>query len=501
MPLSWFNSLLASLALLFLVFVSAPSSVLCAEESSTSVRAENAFFSGCNLLAQSNVSQAIPDLENAVESDPENSRYRQVLAVAYNNLGLRLTRQGNVRNGILFLAKALNVVPDDKEIRFNFVQAVWQAVTAPEEKITVEDKVAFLKQVIEIEPGNTAAQKALAIFLNNWGVAKGRTGDHEEEIVQLTQASSIDPENTKIKKNLANAYYNLALTKGEVGHFQDEVNLLRKALELLPGDQYVIKILAAALSNLAVVKGKEGDITGQISLLKESFDLFSGDFVTKTNLAAAYNNYAMAENPAMTPAERIANLEMSLKLDPKNEISKSNYCNVAMQEAMKEAKGGSFNKTIEILKKAARVDPENKTVQTKLVEVYGNRTLKKGGKDKHREKTRNSSESPHTCRLLKEYLKRLVAICSSSTDAALDSKLALLKAHYQSMTVQMKSAELKAALAKYEKVCRCINRSRNSGTSLKVIYSRNLCGSPSTKRMRTNIINRCRGRRAAGLHK
>ena len=103
-------------------------------------------------------------------------RYRQVLAVAYNNLGLRLTRERNVRDGVLFLSKALNVGPDHKEIRSNFVQAVLQAVTDPEEKITVEEKVDFLKQVIEIEPGNTAAQKAMVILLNNCGVAKGRTG-------------------------------------------------------------------------------------------------------------------------------------------------------------------------------------------------------------------------------------------------------------------------------------------------------------------------------------
>jgi tetratricopeptide (TPR) repeat protein len=119
---------------------------LCAEQSLTRVGAENAFFSGCNLLSQGNVSQAIPDLEKAVESDPENSRYLHVLAVAYHNLGLRLTRQGKVRNGILFLAKALNVVPDDKEIRSNFVQAVLEVVTAPEERIRLEEKVAFLKQ-------------------------------------------------------------------------------------------------------------------------------------------------------------------------------------------------------------------------------------------------------------------------------------------------------------------------------------------------------------------
>ena len=278
------------------------------------------------------------------------------------------------------------------------------------------------------------------------------------------------------------------------------MNLLRKALELSPKDQSVIKSLAGALSNLAVVKGTEGDIPGQISLLKESLDLVSGDALTKTNLAAAYNNYAMTENPDMTPAQRIANLEASLKLEPTNEISKSNYGNVAVQEALKEAKDGSFNKTIEILKKAARVDPENRTVQAKLAEAYRNQALKKGEKGKHREKTRKSSERLHACHLLKEYLERMVYICSKSTDAALDSKLALLKTHYRSVIDQTESAGLSTALAKYEEVCRCVNRSLNSETALKDIYSGNLCGSIATKQLRTNMVNKCRGSLARSFH-
>ena len=159
MTLPSFNYLLGLLAILFFVLLCALSTALCAEESSTPAQAENAFFSGCNLLSQGNVSEAIPDLEKAVQSDPENAQIPPVLAVACNNLGLRLSRERNVREGVLFLAKALNVVPDHNEIRSNFVQAVLQAVTAPEEKITVEEKVDYLKQVIEIEPGSTAGSK------------------------------------------------------------------------------------------------------------------------------------------------------------------------------------------------------------------------------------------------------------------------------------------------------------------------------------------------------
>jgi len=484
---------LASLCIVLMVLLCGFTVPLCAKEPPESAPAEDEFFSGCNLLSQDHVSEAVPALEKAVQLDPENPKYRQVLAVAYNNCGLRLAREGNVRDGVLFLAKALNVVPENNDIQHNFVQTVLQAVSAPEEKIKLEEKTAYLKEVLEIEPKNEVARKTLAILLNNWGVANGRTGDHEEEMAQLEQASSLDPKETKIKKNLANAYYNVARIKGKAGNFQDEASLLRRALELTPDDQTVIETLARALSNLAVVKAREGDIQGQISFLKESLDLVPGDAVTKTNLAAAYNNYAMTKNSELTMAQRIAHLELSLELDPANQISKSNYTNLLVQEAIKEAKRGFFKKAVELREKAAKVAHDDRRIQIDLVAVHPNESPKKGGEGKRPEEPPDPPKKLSTCRLLNEYLERFVHICSKSTDADVESRLASLKTHHRNVIEQMKSAGLDTALVNYEQACRCVNRSINSGTALKVIYSGNLCGTVSTKQLRTNIVNKCRG--------
>ena len=59
--------------------------------SAASAEAENAFFTGSHLLSRENLPGAVESLEKAVELDSGNEKYRQVLAVAYNNLGLKLT--------------------------------------------------------------------------------------------------------------------------------------------------------------------------------------------------------------------------------------------------------------------------------------------------------------------------------------------------------------------------------------------------------------------------
>ncbi len=176
--------------------------ILCAsvargEEASDPVQAENAFFRGSHLLSRESISEAVDALEKAVKLDPKNAKYKSVLAVAYNNLGLRLNREANYRDALRFLSNAMEMAPDDNDIRANFVQAAVQAASAPEEKIRTDDKIAALKRVVELEPENASARKVLAALVNNAGVTKGKTGSHQQEVEELEKALSLDPENPR----------------------------------------------------------------------------------------------------------------------------------------------------------------------------------------------------------------------------------------------------------------------------------------------------------------
>ncbi len=252
-----------------------------AVEPSDAVQAENAFFRGSNLLSRNNISAAIAALEKAAKLAPQNLKYKNVLAVAYNNLGLKLVREGNSTEGVRFLGKAVRLTPEDKDIRFNFINAALQAASLPEEKVHLADKIAFLGQVTEIDPENASGRKMLAALLNNFGVVKGRAGTHDQEVAALEKAAALDPGNPKIKKNLGTAYYNLALAKGKAGADEKEIELLRTALKLAPKDPLIKENLGRALSNSAVIKGKDGDLTGQIAVLKEALQIFPNDSVTK----------------------------------------------------------------------------------------------------------------------------------------------------------------------------------------------------------------------------
>ena len=154
-------AILIFLALMVLTGATIPAFL---SNSAASAEAENAFFTGSHLLSRENLPGAVESLERAVELDPGNEKYRQMLAVAYNNLGLKLTRDGNFREALRALSNALNLASEDKDIRSNLIAAAFQAANAPDDKVTSSEKVECLRRVLEIQPDSPATKKALELY-------------------------------------------------------------------------------------------------------------------------------------------------------------------------------------------------------------------------------------------------------------------------------------------------------------------------------------------------
>ncbi|MGC8659858.1 MAG: tetratricopeptide repeat protein, partial [Desulfomonilaceae bacterium] len=286
-------------------------------------RAENAFFRGSHLLSRENMTEALPALEEAMQLDPENAKFKRVLAIAYNNYGIRLNKEGKVLEALKSFEKALGVQPDDKGIQTNLINACIQAVSAPSNKLAEKEKIYFLKKVLELNPKEVVAKKALAAILNNQGVSKSDSSNSQDEIKRLEDALSFDPGNLAIKKNLGIAYYNLGIAKGKSRAYEEEIDLLKKSEKLGVKDREISQAMASALSNLAVTKGSAGDFKSQISLLKEALKLSPNDMTIKKNLAGAYNNYAV-KDASLGFSDKTSNLENALKLDPRNQLTHSN---------------------------------------------------------------------------------------------------------------------------------------------------------------------------------
>ena len=433
-------------------------------------RAENAFFRGSHLLSRENMTEALPALEEAVNLDPANVKFKRVLAIAYNNYGIRLNKEGKALEGLKSFEKALGVEPDDKGIQTNFINACIQAVSAPADKLADKEKIYFLKKVLEINPKEVIAKKALAALLNNEGVTKGDSSNAQEEIKRLEDALSLDPGNLAIKKNLGIAYYNFGIAKGRSGAFEEEIDLLKKSEKLGGKDRATTQAMADALSNLAVTKGAAGDFKSQISLLKESLELSPNDVSIKKNLAGAYNNYAVKET-SISFSDRSSNLENALKIDPRNQLTHSNLSSILTKEGVREYKSGQVNKAISLLEKALKHDPKNKVAQTNLAAIYHNQAITFGEKGKHDQEIQNLNKalaiSPENAQIKQDLalayndlavslenkgdVKQQINLLSKAAKLAPDSKVIqenLTKAKQKESSKTTKSEPAKAPAAK-----------------------------------------------------
>ena len=214
--------------LLFFPFISS----LSAQESPDTVQAENVFFRGSHLITRDNLQEAVQAFEKAYKLDPQNTKYKSTLVIAYNNLGIKLNREGAYKEGLTYLTKALSLSGDDKEIRQNYLQIVFDVMSLPDTKLPPDEKLQIINQALEVDPENANAKKLMAALLNNSAVNKGKSGSYEDEVARLEKAAALEPSNQKIKKNLATAYFNLSTTKSKDGAYEEETELLKTALGL-----------------------------------------------------------------------------------------------------------------------------------------------------------------------------------------------------------------------------------------------------------------------------
>ncbi|MEW6352104.1 MAG: hypothetical protein AB1646_23885 [Thermodesulfobacteriota bacterium] len=398
---------------LFLVVITpahVPGSFARAADVDNAVEAENEFFRGSHLLSQGKVAPALASLERAVALNANQPKYKQVLAVALNNHGLKLEKEGNTREAIRMLIKAETLVPEDQEIKSNLVQTILQSLNSTDKQVGVPEKIDFLRHLLKIDPDHATGKKALAVLINNEALRQSRKGNGAQEVAALEEALSLDPDDPKIKRNLAIAYVNLVAdregNKAAGGHgagpdaradsavratpgatmagndsssgTEHDLALLRKALELAPKEKAVKDALATAISNMAVDKGRNGQITEQITLFKEALKVNASDQVVKRNLAAAYNNLAISQGSNTPFEERVGHLDASLKIDPDNKETKKNLGEVLKREAIRLAGKDQYPRAVELLEKAVRTDPSNESAKTNLALAYHNVALKKG---------------------------------------------------------------------------------------------------------------------------
>ena len=148
---------------------------------------------GIEKMGERNYREAIIYFESAYKSDPENAIIKKNLSVAYHNIAISFSADGELVNAI-----------------------------------------RNEKQALKYDPENDTITEQLAIFYNNYGLECAGTGNFKTAIENLEYSMEYSPNSTSLSNNLYNALLQYADHSEKKKNYRKALRLGSDAIKLLP---------------------------------------------------------------------------------------------------------------------------------------------------------------------------------------------------------------------------------------------------------------------------
>lgn len=189
--------------------------------------------------------------------------------MAYNNLGIIVTKQGKLDQGIEYFKNALTINPAHLEAHNNLGGAYTK-------KDRLAEAIDAYEQALTIKPNHPKTH-------NNLGIVYAKLDRPDKAIAEYKKALSHSP-------RYAEAYYNLGNAYTKQGKLDEAITAYKKGLALKP-------LHAEALTNLGAAFLNKDRVDEAIIQFKKALSTKPGLLNARTNLAYAYylqGNYKLA---------------------------------------------------------------------------------------------------------------------------------------------------------------------------------------------------------------
>ncbi|MGV8056492.1 MAG: tetratricopeptide repeat protein [Smithellaceae bacterium] len=236
--------------------------------------------------------------------------------VMHCNMGVLLTKQGNIQDALLHYDAALKIKPNDADTNYNYANLL-----AMQGKL--DEAVGHYIVAIKSSP-------ALAPAHNNLGIAYARSANQEKAIEQFREAIKLDPDYVEAKNNLKTAL----AQREEIKKLQANNN---------PDNKVIINTVQGQ-TKAGTDLLKKGDLDGAINHFKEVLKL-------DPNNLNAHISIGLALGYKQNFAEAATHFRRAIEISPKT-YEAYNSLAVAL------AYTGKIDEAIVALKKAIEINPK-----------------------------------------------------------------------------------------------------------------------------------------------
>ncbi|HSG33840.1 MAG TPA: tetratricopeptide repeat protein, partial [Sphingomonadaceae bacterium] len=270
---------------------------------------------------------------------------------AHSILGVSLSAQGNAKEGIASLKRAIKLAPKIASYRSNLGEIQRQ-------NGQLADAISTLQEAIELDPRNAQAY-------NNLGIARFDSKNYDEAIEAYSKAIELDP-------NFAEAHNNLGNAQRRAGRFDQAMDSYQNALAIR--ERY-----PEAYNNMGTLLREQGKMDQAEHALRKAV-------AQNPAYVEAHNNLASIYFQEKKEVDALRQLSEVLKIAPKdtralvltariqnrrgNQAAAEQACRIVIQEEPENAEAltvlgqvlhetDRFDEALQVLEKACELAPRN----------------------------------------------------------------------------------------------------------------------------------------------
>jgi len=297
--------------------------------------------------------ESVAVLSEIVREEPDNALARQVLAKAYNNLGVEATVNERWNDAVDAFEEALRHDPTLDTARANRAAALWKWGVAVEATDPAR-ALGIFERFVAVEPNSIAGHVRI-------GVLYAQQNDFPRALEAFERARRLDPKDEIVRKNLIVTHHQYGVNLDREGRLEAAVEQFRQGIALDPdyldlyrslGQTYVrmgrhedalrayAEILkrdptdAWAQSSMVNVYLAAGNEAFQKGRLQEAIAQFE-QVPTPSRTAAVYAMLGYLYLATDRPIQAVDHLGRALLLDPNSKTNRVNFdlANKRLQKA------------------------------------------------------------------------------------------------------------------------------------------------------------------------